>query len=167
MKKKFKLKKYKFLFILKQRDNPWNIDAADNNDPVIIDYQFGNRFTDNLSQYKYYKYHIASYLRSELTEIDHPHATTHASKATFTESEATILLLRHFEDNLKESTKKKKTMDSYIKQSKMSLDSPHNGYHYKVHERSIRHNTEAVKIFREKVKKIKSSPEYMWEQLMK
>lgn len=150
---KFKIKYVKFVFTPKHRPGT---DWATAPKPVI---GFGNRHTDEWNQYLFNSNNISiifsDYLKDDPRKYD--------KKAKFTESEASILLLKYIEDKLKDCRKSKKRLDSMdpIHDSSMTE------YSRKVNQRELDYNTEAVKIWRKKVREIKKSKEYMWEQLSK
>ena len=149
--KKYKPKLVKFVFTPKQYSgSEWST-------PLPVNYNFGNKHTDQLNEYLYNRNHISLLFSDELR--DDPRC--YDKKTKFTENEAYILLLKYLEDRLKSARKEKRRLDRV-------KDSDH-GHEYarKVNNRELIHNTEAVKIYRKKVKEILASKEYMWEQLNK
>jgi len=150
---KFKIKYVKFVYTPKHlRGNDWAT-------PPEAKIGFGNRHTDEYNNYMFHGNHISTifsdYLEGDKRKWD--------NKAKFTESEASILLLQYLEDKLKDCRKSKKQLDSMA----FYHDSPMTEYSRKVNQRELAYNTEACKIWRKKVREIKKSKEYMWEQLSK
>ena len=134
-----------------------------------VDIHFGNRFTDTINSYQYNGNNISMLFSDEL-EGD---VRKWDKKAKFTESEASILLLKYLEDRLKKARKQKKLLDQQdidlAKYPKLpdGLNIFSTNYARTVNTRELMYNTEAVKIWRKKVKEILASPEYVWEQLNK
>lgn len=163
--KKYKPKMVKFVFCQKNYSgNEWATATP-------ADYRFGNRRTDDVHQCRWNQNHIAVLFSDELK--DDPRRWD--KKAKFTENEASILLLKYLEDNLKKAQKEKRRLDHLEKSEKkypklpdhLNLLSTGIQYARKVNDRSLVHNKEAVKIWRKKVKEILNSKEYLWEQLLK
>ena len=156
MKRKFKLPKYKFIFY------PVRHSGATNwKDPSPVDYHFGNMFSKTLSKYKYNKMHMSVFFSEYLMEDDRQYDTT----TKFSFSEANILLLRHIENKLKDCRKEKARLARIQKR----IDETSLGFSYAeiVNKRELSHFTMAAKIYRKKVKEIKQTKEYLWEQLLK
>ena len=163
MAKKFKLKYYKCLFARRMHRGE--------SDNKIVDYHFGNRHTEKLNHYEYHKYDMNWFFSDELDQLNDNRSYQKNSK--FTESEATQLLLMYIEKKLKECQNDKRRNDRLLKN--MS-DNSINGiirsagileYSLKVNRRELKFFKEAAKIYRKKMKTIKESPEYIWEQLYK
>lgn len=159
---KFKLPKYKNIFYPRRYSG-----AHDWKEPTPVDYHFGNNHTEQLHQYKYCKISMGLYFSDYLKEDDR----LYDKKATFTESEATILLLAYLEDHIKRARKEKKRLlrqiEIYEQNNTLSHNAPSLEYALTVNKRELLHLEPAVKIYRAKVKAIKKSKEYVWEQLLK
>lgn len=160
---KFKLNKYKFIFY------PRRYAGASNwKDPSPVDYHFGNKRTDKLNQYQYSKSDMGSFFSDQLKDDER----RWSSKAKFSESEATILLLQYLEDKLKSARKEKKRLDLMEKKKSFEFGHERNmmihlDYARTVNNRELAHLVPACKLYRKKVKELKKSPEYLWEQLLK
>jgi len=163
--KKYKPKLVKFVFTPKQYSgSEWST-------PQPVDYHFGNKHSDKLSEYTYNRNHISLLFSDELRDD----VRQYDKKAKFTENEAYILLLKYVEDRLKLARKEKRRLDRVELSIKNSPALPehiawsNHGYNYArtVNNRELKHNTQAVKVYRKKVKEILASKEYIWEQLLK
>ena len=156
---KFKIKYVKFVYTPKHRPGT---DWATAPKPVI---GFGNRHTDEWNQYMFNSNNISiifsEYLKDDPRKYD--------KKAKFTESEASILLLKYIEDRLARARKEKRRLDKMTTGMAGLPGKNICGIEYAktVNKRELTYNTEAAKIWRKKVREIKKSPEYLWEQLSK
>jgi len=160
--KKYKIKHVKFVFTPKQhRGTDWAV-------PPNVDIGFGSKHTDEWNRYNFNSNHIgvifSDYLQGDPRK--------YSRKAKFTESEASILLLKYIEDNLKEARKSKRELFKTLENIENYGVTPHAQsamfeYALTVNKRELAFNIEAAKIWRKKVREIKKSPEYMWEQLTK
>lgn len=159
---KFKIRYVKFLFSPKQhRGEDWKKAPE-------AKMAFGNRHTDEYNTYMFNGNHISiifsDYLRNDPRRWD--------KKAKFTESEASILLLKYLEDNLKDCRKTKKDLEKTLENSVNFGVEPYAQarmweYSIAVNKRELEFNQNACKIWRKKVREIKKSPQYLWEQLLK
>lgn len=161
--KKYKPRLVKFVYNRKQYTGEnWSTSPP-------VDIHFGNRFTDTINSYQYNGNNISMLFSDELKGD----VRQYDKKAKFTESEASILLLKYLEDRLKKARKEKKRLDQYEISLAKYPTLPDNikvystDYARTVNNRELTYNTEAVKIWRKKVKEILASPEYLWEQLNK
>lgn len=148
---KFKIKYVKFVFFPKNRNgNDWNKTPEP-------DIRFGNRCTDTVNEYKWNKLHI-SHVFSEFLNDDN---RRWRKDSKFTTSEATIMLLKYIEKKLKKCHSEHKRL--------MKLDENSAGIYYakNVNVRDREFYKQAAKLWRKKVKDLKKSPEYLWEQLSK
>lgn len=159
---KFKIKYVKFVFTPKlQRGENWAT-------PPDVKIGFGNRHTEEWNTYFFNSNHIgiifSDYLKGDKRKYD--------KHAKFTESEASMLLLQYLEDNLKDARQTKKDLAKTLERvCDYGLNSTAQKsmweYSLTVNKRELEYNTAACKIWRKKVREIKKSKEYMWEQLAK
>jgi len=159
---KFKIKNVKFVYTPKNhRGNDWAT-------PPDVKIGFGNRHTDEYNQYMFH----SNYIGVLFSDYLHGDPRKYKKSAKFTESEAMILLLKYLEDNLKEARKTKKELDKILLDVKNFNTNSHAQktmweYSISVNKRELAYNIAACKIWRKKVRVIKKSPEYLWEQLLK
>jgi hypothetical protein len=92
-------------------------------------------------------------------------------KEKYSESEASILLLAHIEKELKDARKELRKVERLARETDERERSHSTNYRIDhsriVYKEAIEENTKNAKIWRKKVKDIKASPEYLWEQLMR
>jgi len=150
---KFKIKYVKNIFCPKHhRGNDWA-------EPMTLDYELGTNYTDNLSTYMYNQNRI-SLLCADFMDHD---PRRYCKDAKFTVTEASVLLLKMIEHNLKRARQEKKRLDNLTK----SQENPMTYYAKKVNDRELTFSIRQAKLWRKKVRDIKKSKEYMWEQLAK
>lgn len=160
--KKFKIKYVKFVFTPKlNRGNDWAT-------PPDVKIGFGSRHTEEWNEYMFNSNHIgiifSDFLNGDKRKYD--------KHAKFTESEAAILLLQYLEDNLKDARKQKKELQTTLERVEQYGVNPYSQarmweYSVSVNQRELDYHAAAVKIWRKKVREMKKSPEYLWEQLVK
>ena len=159
---KFKIKYVKFVFTPKtHRGDDWA-------KPPNATIGFGSRHTDEWNFYNFNSNPIGVIFSDYL----HGDPRKYKRGAKFTVSEASILLLKHLEDNLKEARKSKKQLYKTLAEIDQYSKTPDYqkslwDYSLTVNKRELEYNLAAVKIWRKKVREIKKSPEYLWEQLYK
>ena len=165
---KFKIQYVKFIFTPKlNRGNDW---ATPSELPTL----FGNRYSDKVHKCQYNRNHI-SRLLSDYVDDDR----RYDNKVKFTTSEASIAYLQYLENELSDAKKNKRQLDRWEKQRKEIFDKPEvsdghkayssaqSEYARTVNNRELAYNTKAIKIWKQKVKEIKESREYLWEQLLR
>jgi len=159
---KFKIRYVKFIFTPKtQQGENWAT-------PPDVKIGFGNRHTDEWNKYMFHSNNISILFSDYLRDDPRRYKRT----AKFTESEASILLLQYLEDNLKDARKDKKDLYKTLEDiDKFSFNPEAQksmwNYSLAVNKREILFNEAACKIWRKKVREIKKSPQYLWEQLSK
>lgn len=150
---KFKINKYKFVFRKK-------VPIGTSYETVPeVDFRFGNKYTDELNQYQYHKYHVGNFF-SDYLEFEQ----RYEKSTKLSESECNILLLRYIEDELK---KFRADYKRYKKLEEKSLFEGWQEYGMKVNLRQYTFYKLAAKKHRKIVKELKKTPEYMWEQFYK
>lgn len=159
---KTKIRYVKFVFTPK---NNIGTDWKNCPEPVI---GFGNRHTDTWNTYQFNQNYIST-ICSDFLKDDKRRWQKHAK---FSEAEASILLLKYLEQELKEARQNlKDVMKTIEKVTEDESHAPHQlhmwDYSLAVYKRGIKFHEKACKIWRKKVREIKKSPEYMWEQLLK
>ena len=159
---KFKIKYVKFVFTPKHnRGNDWAT-------PPDVKIGFGSRHTEEWNTY-FFNSNPIGVIFSDYLQGD---PRKYKKQAKFTESEASILLLKYIEDNLKDARKTKKDLYKTLENVNNFGCNPHAqaamwDYSLAVNKRELAYNIAAAKIWRKKVREIKKSKEYMWEQLAK
>jgi hypothetical protein len=157
---KFKIKYVTSIFCPKlHRGDDWK-------NPPDRNYELGNIHTDTLNIYMYHKNSIGL-LCSDFLDGD----SRKYKKAKFSESEASILLLKKIEQDLKEARRDRKQLLELFDIAERADPQPSGiamlEYRKNVNDREILFNERQAKIWRKKVREIKKRPEYIWEQLSK
>jgi len=152
---KFKIKKYKFIFIPDRNHLP--------QDDIYV---FANKSSDELCNLSKRK---ISYLFAP--HMDPGDKRLYSLTAKFSEAEASQLLLKFLEERFKDSQNEKRRLKTWNGES-LTVYSRLRGWHR--HDRQTIIDTvnqeydqahRRVKIWRKKVEEILKSPEYMWELL--
>lgn len=168
MAKKFKIQYVKFIF------TPKLFRGANWGDAPELPTHFGNRYTDKIHSYHYNRNHISRILSDYVDD-----ERKYDCKVKFTVSEASIAYLQYLEEKLSDAKKTKRQLDRFKKKEQeifanseisdghKAYTSGQSEYARIVNNRELDYNTKKIKIWREKVKHIKASPEYIWEQLKK
>lgn len=136
-------------------------------EPPKRNYELGINHTETLNRYMYNSNTIGL-LCSDFLDGD----SRKYKKAKFTYSEASILLLKKIEHDLKEARKDRKQLNELFEiHERSDPQGSHSTamleYRRHVNDREILFNECQAKIWRKKVREIKKSPEYIWEQLSK
>lgn len=163
---KYKIKYVKYVFNHKlYRGERWA-------ETPPAEHYFGNRYTETLNSYQFNQNYICD-IFSDFLEDD---PRKWDKKAKFTEAEAHILLLKYLEKSLRDARTEKKRLDGLEETLARVPQLPNNLGHYSedglsyarvVNNRSLDFCQKAVKIYRKKVREIKKSPQYLWEQICK